>query len=90
MDLREWETAVRAYEDQAMTGLDPVVKCATLLRHAPPEVRHVLLLSADRLGDDYRAMRDCALTFVRFGLDYSVLGVRRPGPDDSPPWTSGR
>ena len=34
-DLREWETAVRAYEDQASETLDPVVKCATLLLHAP-------------------------------------------------------
>ena len=56
VDLWEWETAVRAYEDQASATLDPVVKCATLLRHAPQEVRHVLRLSADRLGDDYRAM----------------------------------
>ena len=52
VDLRQWETSVRVYEDQAMTELDSVVKCATLLRHAPPEVRHVLRLSADRLGDD--------------------------------------
>ena len=39
--LREWEVAVSSYEDQASSKLDPAVKCATVLHHAPKEVRRV-------------------------------------------------
>ena len=66
--------AVSSYEDQASSRLGPVVKCATVLRYAPPEVRHVLRVSADRLGHDYRAMSDFAPHIRSFRV--GPLGAR--------------
>ena len=59
--------------------LDGTIKCAVLLRHAPPEVRAALRASAHATGDDYQQVRDQMLVFLRTGLDYMIAGSRAQG-----------
>eukprot|EP00971_Amphidinium_carterae_P340730 6479190-Amphidinium_carterae.1 len=70
-----WESQVAVYELQRGRPLDPDVKVAVVMRHAPEDIKVALRQAAHVIGDDYRKLRSVLDTYVKSGRDYNAAGV---------------
>ena len=79
--LAAWEVEVRRYESQSQEAIGEGIKVATLMRHAPESVRHLLRHSASSVGTSFARARQVVQDYVKSGVDYTV-NLR---PDDGAP-----
>ena len=81
--LSEWELGIEDYEAQAQDLVSEAVKCAVVLKHAPPEVRKALQTHVAAIGSDYDKLRAIVRSMLTDAAAYDAMGARAPDPRDA-------
>ena len=67
LEIRAWEEQLRRYEDATAVRVPDEIRCATVAKYAPAEVKDFLkMVPTDILGD-YELLRTRLLTFLQRG-----------------------
>ena len=82
--LQEWENGVAEYEKQSGGAISSNIRVATVLKHAPSEVRQALRMSAGSVKGDYALLRVVLYEYLQAGKSFDSGGFASSGDHSGP------